>query len=314
MSIEIEDGKGSGRRAEVDKENKLSVSSTGHSESSEVSRERGATYLWTSSYSAGTGNEVIYIKNTSTTQNLIIDKATVNSVLTGLFELNVAAGTAGGTTITGTNANLTSGNAASASSYGNASVTGITPGIRIDMARIPANGRATMELNDILILGLNDAVSITYTGSTGIVDIIVTGYGIVMDGTGTKSKARVTTRGELVVASIAFSEPYFNAMTVDDQVYNFTEPSAGMQFVITDIVAGADRNVGATGVDISIYESTTATGTSSKDILTLSLSKQSNTNLIGLNLITSTGTYLNATMDDNNVNLTILGYYVEVGA
>ena len=293
MSIEIEDGKGSGRRAEVDKENKLSVSSTGHSESSEVSRERGATYLWTSSYSAGTGNEVIYIKNTSTTQNLIIDKATVNSVLTGLFELNVAAGTAGGTTITGTNANLTSGNAASASSYGNASVTGITPGIRIDMARIPANGRATMELNDILILGLNDAVSI---------------------GTGTKSKARVTTRGELVVASIAFSEPYFNAMTVDDQVYNFTEPSAGMQFVITDIVAGADRNVGATGVDISIYESTTATGTSSKDILTLSLSKQTSTNLIGLNLITSTGTYLNATMDDNNVNLTILGYYVEVGA
>ena len=90
--------------------------------------------------------------------------------------MNVAAGTAGGTTITGTNSNLTSGNAASASSYGDASVTGITPGIRIDMARVPANGRATMELNDVLILGLNDAVSITYTGSTGIVDIIVTGY------------------------------------------------------------------------------------------------------------------------------------------
>ena len=176
MSIEIEDGKGSGRRAEVDKENKLAVSSTTHSESSEMAREKGATYLWTSSYSAGTGNEVIYIKNTSTTQNLVIDKATVSAVLTGLFELNVAAGTAGGTTITGTNSNLTSGNAASASSYGDASVTGITPGIRIDMARVPANGRATMELNDVLILGLNDAISITYTGSTGIVDIIITGY------------------------------------------------------------------------------------------------------------------------------------------
>ena len=138
--------------------------------------------------------------------------------------------------------------------------------------------------------------------------------GIVMDGTGTKSKARVTSRGELVVASIAFSEPYFNAMTVDGQVYNFTEPRAGMRFVITDIVAGADRSVGATGVDIVIYESATATGTSTKDILALSLTKQTSTNLIGLNLITSTGTYLNATMDDNNVNLTILGYYVEVGA
>ena len=176
MSIEIEDGRGSGRRAGVDEEYRLEVHSVSYSESSDVARFKGATYLWTSSYSAGTGNEVIYIKNTSTTQNLIIDKATVNSVLTGLFELNVAAGTAGGTTITGANSNLTSGNAASASSYGNASVTGITPGTRLDMARVAANGRATMELNDILILGLNDAVSITYTGSTGIVDIIITGY------------------------------------------------------------------------------------------------------------------------------------------
>ena len=176
MSIEIEDGTGSGLRAKVDVCNRLTVKSVSFSESAQVSREDGLTYLWTSSYSAGTGQEVIYIKNTSTTQDLVIDKATVNGVLTGLFELNVAAGTAGGTTITGTNANRTKNNTAAASTYGDASVTGITPGVRIDMARIPANGRATMELNDVLILGLSDAVSITYTGSTSIVDIIVTGY------------------------------------------------------------------------------------------------------------------------------------------
>ncbi len=110
MSIEIEDGTGSGLRAKVDVCNRLTVKSVSFSESAQVSREDGLTYLWTSSYSAGTGQEVIYIKNTSTTQDLVIDKATVNGVLTGLFELNVAAGTAGGTTITGTNANRTKNN------------------------------------------------------------------------------------------------------------------------------------------------------------------------------------------------------------
>jgi len=139
--------------------------------------------------------------------------------------------------------------------------------------------------------------------------------GIVMDGTGTKSKAKVTARGQLVVAPLSFSEPYFNAMTVDDQVYNFTTPKTGLQFVITDIIAAGDKNVTAsTGVEIVIYESATASGVSSKDLFILNINRLGAANLIGLNLITTIGTYLNATMDDNNVNLTILGYYVEAGA
>ena len=44
------------------------------------------------------------------------------------------------------------------------------------MARVAANGRATMDLQDVLILGQNDAITLTYTGSTGIVDVIITGY------------------------------------------------------------------------------------------------------------------------------------------
>ena len=139
--------------------------------------------------------------------------------------------------------------------------------------------------------------------------------GILMDGTGTKTKAKVTTRGQLVVAPLEFSEPYFNAMTVDDQVYNFTTPKTGHQFVITDVIAAGDKNVTAsTGVEIAIYESATASGVSSKDLITLDINRLGGANLIGLNLITTTGTYINATMDDNNVNLTILGYYVEAGA
>ena len=176
MSIEIKDGSGSGTRAKVNAKKRLSVSAATFKESHLVSFEDGETYLWTTSFSAATGNEVIYIKNTSKTKLLVIDRITVNSVNAGLFELYTATGTAAGTTITGFNGNMTSNNVAEADSYGEAAVTGLTLGSRIDLARTPANGRATMELDDVLIMGLNDAITIEYTGSTGLVDVIVTGY------------------------------------------------------------------------------------------------------------------------------------------
>ena len=107
MSIKIDDGGGSGRSAVVDKNQHLETSATTSSESHFVALHKGQTYIWTSSYSASTGNEVIYIKNDSKNQYLIIDKVTVNSVLTGLFELYSATGTSSGTTITGANTNFT---------------------------------------------------------------------------------------------------------------------------------------------------------------------------------------------------------------
>ena len=135
----------------------------------------------------------------------------------------------------------------------------------------------------------------------------------IFDGTGTKNKVKVTSRGQMVVAPLAFSEPYFNAMTVDDQVYNFITPINGQQFIITDILASGDKSVSSsTGVEIIIYESASADGVSTKTLFTLNVNRLENVALIGLNLIISTGVWLNATMDDNNVNLTILGYYVDI--
>lgn len=174
--MKIEDGTGNGQLSKVNNRKRLDVSAATFSESRLIAASDAQTYIWTSAFSADTGEEVIYIKNTSKDKVLIIDKVTVNAVLASLFELYTATGAATGTSITGVNTNLTSGNSADATALGNAEVVSATPGSRIDMARIPANGRATMELNDVLILGFNDAITVTYTGSTGIVDLIITGY------------------------------------------------------------------------------------------------------------------------------------------
>jgi hypothetical protein len=174
--MKIEDGIGSGRLTAVNTRNRLDVSSATFTEHHLVAVKDAQTYTWTTSWSAATGNEVIYLKNDSKTKLLIIHKIQASSVNAGLIELYTCSGTAGGTTITGVNSNLTSGNTPDATSYGDAAVTGLTLNSRIDLARTSANGRVTLELDDTLILGLNDAIAIQYTGSTGLVDVTITGY------------------------------------------------------------------------------------------------------------------------------------------
>ena len=174
--MKIRDGAGSGKEAKVNAKNRLDVTSATLSQRALTSVADGLTFTWTTSFSAATGNEVIYIKNTSKDKLLFIDKVTMNSVNACLFELFQVTGTASGTPITGKNTNLTSSNVAAVESFGEAAVTGLTLGDRIDLARLGANGRTDMNLEDILILGFNSAVALEYTGSTGLVDIIVTGY------------------------------------------------------------------------------------------------------------------------------------------
>jgi len=174
MAEEWVDGTGTGKKAKVNVRNRVAVSAANYSESRLIAAQDANTFLWTTSASQATGSYAIYIQNTSTTHRLIIDKVTCSSVLTGFFELYQVSGTASGTVITGKNSNLTSGNPAAATSFGG--VSGLTDAGRLDHMRLPALGRATMELQDIVILGANDAIAVKYTGGTDTVDIIITGY------------------------------------------------------------------------------------------------------------------------------------------
>jgi len=130
---------------------------------------------------------------------------------------------------------------------------------------------------------------------------------------GTRNSAAVTARGQIVVAPIEFSSPSFNSMTVNNQAYNFVEPQAGKQFVITDIIISADKSVGTAGSEVQIYEATAVnTATVDVSLFQVTVSKGVTQSITGLNVITNSGKWINAKMDDNNVNLTLLGYRVEV--
>lgn len=130
---------------------------------------------------------------------------------------------------------------------------------------------------------------------------------------GTKTSAIVTQRGQLITAPLEFSATSFNSMTVNNQAYNFAVPQAGKQFVLTDIIVSADKNVGTNGAEIQIYEADAVdSATVASNLFQFTVTKNTTLSVTGLNVITNAGKWINAKMDDNNVNLTILGYIVDV--
>jgi len=176
MATQITDGNNGIVGVSLNK--RLNVSSRTGSRAYYVARDDGLCYTWTSSWSADTGEEVFYLKNNSKTLLLLVDEITCSSVNAGFFEIYTTTDTAAGTTVTGKATNQRIGISADASALGNAEVTGVTPAVadRIYLCRNAANGRSVINVKDELILGQDDAIVVTYTGSTGIQDIEVTGF------------------------------------------------------------------------------------------------------------------------------------------
>lgn len=134
----------------------------------------------------------------------------------------------------------------------------------------------------------------------------------VLDAGGSGKQAKVTERGQLVVAPLEFSEVYQQTANVINTAFNLVTPKTGKRFVITDILLYADKNVGVNDASVQIYEATSATSTTvSKSILTLEMLKNSSRDITGLNLITSQGVWLSIKTDDNTIYATLMGYYVD---
>jgi len=175
--MRIEDGKGAGHFAGVNNNNRLLTQSISASYDFFVSTDDAETYSWNSTYSPASGDEVIYIKNTHTTKNLHLDIVRLGAANTAVWTVfRVGSGTAAGTTITGTNYNLSSSNTARVTSLGNASVTGSLSGAVLAYARNAATNFVLLDFLGALILGQNDAIAITYTGTSGVAEVTVRGY------------------------------------------------------------------------------------------------------------------------------------------
>lgn len=133
------------------------------------------------------------------------------------------------------------------------------------------------------------------------------------DGSGRGHEARVSSRGELIVAPLNFSAPYNALADVANTAYNLVTPISGQRFIITAILLYGNKNVGAADATVTLYEATSATTTTvDKAILTVEIPKNVSKDLTGLNLGVTAGRWINVKTDDDDVYCTIFGYYAEV--
>ncbi len=136
---------------------------------------------------------------------------------------------------------------------------------------------------------------------------------VVEDGyLGTKTKAQIDDRGQLIVAPIAYNTPSFNSMTTTS-AFNFVLPKAGNQFVLTGYIVATNKDINASvGAIVPIIEADAVdTTTPSSTIITLNLGRLDGREVTGLNILTTPGKWINASTDVTTVNLTLLGYYVK---
>lgn len=91
-------------------------------------------------------------------------------------------------------------------------------------------------------------------------------------------------------------------MTTINTAYNLYLPSVHKCFVITGILMGGDRNIGASGDITEIYQADSATNlTASRDILKVEILKNGHRDIAPMNILVDEGAYVNAKYDDNNV-------------
>ena len=173
MPDTIRDGKGRGNLASVTSNNKLRVYATQESEVSYESETNERAYTWTHAYSYGANDTILWLRNDSSILNLIVDKIIVSSNTTTQFKIHapLTTTTPTGTVITGKNINLSAGNTADATAYGDE--TGNTLGTIILQGILSANTTLVVPVEGGIILSLNNEIAIDFVtiGTLGLVTI-----------------------------------------------------------------------------------------------------------------------------------------------
>jgi hypothetical protein len=132
------------------------------------------------------------------------------------------------------------------------------------------------------------------------------------DGSGEEYKAKVTSRGQLVVAPLDFSTFYNVTADVVDTGYNLAPPKSSERFIITAIHLYANKNVGAGDATVVLYEADSSTETTAtKTIINIEMLKQTSLNMTGLNIIVTEGKWVNIKTDDDDIFANVAGYYID---
>lgn len=163
----IQDGKGTGRSAEVNLANQLETRAVVQNRSEWECHNNSAAYVMYFSQAAANGaaNEVLgYIKNDSD-DDLIIDEIGLHITAANIVYVSKVTGTAAGspTTLVPTNCNLGSGKTATGTFYKDDGMTGLTDVGRLINCYLAANAYLVRTPMSSILVKKNSAIGIFVT-------------------------------------------------------------------------------------------------------------------------------------------------------
>jgi len=129
---------------------------------------------------------------------------------------------------------------------------------------------------------------------------------------GTGGTANVSGNGQLVTAPYAYDDTSFMELAEPDVAYNFYPPIHGKQFVITGLYAKADKQVSSTNeATVVLYESDAADSTVvDKTLFSVAVLQYDQLSIVPMNLLVRAGKFVNGKTTDDDVHMTLFGYYV----
>jgi len=160
--VRIEDGGGKNGNVTVSNNQRLDTSARAASRQYYESRDTGQVYTVISVDATAVANEeTIYVQNTSTSKDMIIEKITISADVDSQWRVKFVTGTAdGGSVITPVNLNKASSNTAAATCRGNGAIGSITDDGDITIVRIGADGHDEVRFSEALRLGQDDAIAV----------------------------------------------------------------------------------------------------------------------------------------------------------
>jgi len=127
-------------------------------------------------------------------------------------------------------------------------------------------------------------------------------------------RATVTKNGQLVVGSVEFDETKFVNLGTANTAFNFFAPRTGKRFIITGAIIKADKEVDSSiPAEVVLYEGSSATTTTvDRDILEVALIELEGVVLLPMNIITAEGKFINAKTTDDDIFMTLMGYFIDI--
>ena len=122
----------------------------------------------------------------------------------------------------------------------------------------------------------------------------------------------VSENGELFVTPLHHNQSVHFKMDTINTAYTYASIQTGQEMHLQNILIYGNKNVGVNDAQVTIYTSLEADSLVVKDIIMeFEVPKYGTRDLINLNLKIGSGVYLNAKTDDNDIYLTMMGFYAD---